>query len=57
MLDLAAEKTPWIFDSVVVTKAGLQSNADGIERFIKAYIEAEVAKYVRLAKEAGIQPE
>lgn len=40
VLDLAAEKTPWIFDSVVVTKAGLQSNADGIERFIKAYIEA-----------------
>jgi tripartite-type tricarboxylate transporter receptor subunit TctC len=24
---------------------------------VKAYIEAEVAKYVRLAKEAGIQPE
>lgn len=24
---------------------------------VKAYIEAEVAKYVRLAKEAGVQPE
>lgn len=40
VLDLAAEKTPWIFDSVVVTKASLQTNADGIERFISAYIEA-----------------
>lgn len=40
VLDLAAENTPWIFDSVVVTKGELQTNADGVERFIKAYIEA-----------------
>lgn len=39
VLDLAAERTPWIFDSVVVTKASIKSNADGIERFLKSYIE------------------
>jgi len=39
VLDLAAENTPWIFDSVVVTRDAVQSNADGIERFLKAYIE------------------
>ncbi len=39
VLDLAGENTPWIFDSVVVTKDALKSNADGIERFLKAYIE------------------
>ena len=39
VLDLAAENTPWIFDAVVVTRDGLKSNADGIERFLKAYME------------------
>ena len=40
ILDLAAEQTPWIFDSIVVTTDGLKSNADGIERFLKAAIES-----------------
>jgi ABC-type nitrate/sulfonate/bicarbonate transport system substrate-binding protein len=49
VLDLAAENTPWIFDSVVVTKASITANADGIERFLKAYIEAA---YMALAEPA-----
>ena len=39
VLDLAAENAPWIFDSVVVTKQAITANADGIQRFLKAYIE------------------
>jgi len=39
VLDLAAENAPWIFDSVVVTRQAIASNADGIQRFLKAYIE------------------
>lgn len=49
VLDLAAENTPWIFDSVVVTRDALKSNADGIERFLKAYIEGA---YMALADAA-----
>ena len=39
VLDLAAEKTPWIFDAVVVTKQSITANADGIQRFLEAYLE------------------
>lgn len=49
VLDLAAENTPWIFDSVVVTNASIKSNSDGIERFLKAYIEAA---YLALSDQA-----
>jgi len=38
LLDLAAEKTPWIFDSVVVTKSYLRDHADTLTHFIKAYL-------------------
>jgi hypothetical protein len=39
LLDLAAAKTPWIFDGVVVTRDYLQKNRETLTRFLKAYIE------------------
>jgi NitT/TauT family transport system substrate-binding protein len=38
LIDLAAEKTPWIFDAVVVTRAYLQQHSDTLTHFIRAYI-------------------
>src|SRR2546430_2339223 len=38
IVDLAADKTPWIFDSVVVTSGYLQQNRATLTRFVKAYI-------------------
>lgn len=38
ILDLAAEKTPWVFDAVVVTKSYLQQHRDVLTRFVRAYI-------------------
>jgi NitT/TauT family transport system substrate-binding protein len=38
ILDLAAQNTPWIFDSVVVTKEYMQKNADTLTRFVRAYL-------------------
>ena len=38
IIDLAAEKTPWIFDAVVVTKSYLQQHPDTLTRFIRAYL-------------------
>jgi NitT/TauT family transport system substrate-binding protein len=40
ILDLAAAKTPWIFDAVVVTRAYAQAQPETLTRFLKAYIEA-----------------
>jgi ABC-type nitrate/sulfonate/bicarbonate transport system substrate-binding protein len=39
VVDLAAQKTPWIFDAVVVTRSYLREHPDRIVRFLKAYIE------------------
>jgi ABC-type nitrate/sulfonate/bicarbonate transport system substrate-binding protein len=39
VMDLAAKKTPWIFDAVVVTRSYLKEHPDNITRFLKAYIE------------------
>ncbi|MDB5650058.1 MAG: hypothetical protein JWL62_1578 [Hyphomicrobiales bacterium] len=39
ILDLAAAKTPWIFDAVVVTRAYAQAQPETLTRFLKAYIE------------------
>ena len=39
VMDLAAKKTPWIFDAVVVTRGYLEQHPDNITRFLKAYIE------------------
>jgi NitT/TauT family transport system substrate-binding protein len=38
ILDLAAEKTPWIFDAVVVTKSYMQQHRDTVTQFVRAYI-------------------
>jgi ABC-type nitrate/sulfonate/bicarbonate transport system substrate-binding protein len=38
LLDLAAAKTPWIFDSVVVTNAYLKGQRDTLTRFVRGYI-------------------
>jgi NitT/TauT family transport system substrate-binding protein len=39
VLDLAAARTPWIFDAVVVTNGELKSQPQRLERFLKAYVE------------------
>jgi NitT/TauT family transport system substrate-binding protein len=39
VMDLAANKTPWIFDAVVVTRSYLKEHPDVLTRFLKAYIE------------------
>jgi NitT/TauT family transport system substrate-binding protein len=38
IVDLAAAKTPWIFDSVVVTRGWLEKNRATLTRFVKAYV-------------------
>jgi NitT/TauT family transport system substrate-binding protein len=38
IVDLAAAKTPWIFDSVVVTRGWLEKNRDTLTRFVRAYV-------------------
>jgi NitT/TauT family transport system substrate-binding protein len=38
LVDLAADKTPWIFDSVVVSSGYLRQNRATLTRFVKAYI-------------------
>ena len=39
ILDLAAAKTPWIFDAVVVTRASAKAQPALISNFLKAYVE------------------
>jgi ABC-type nitrate/sulfonate/bicarbonate transport system substrate-binding protein len=39
VIDLAAKKTPWIFDAVVVRRSYLKDHPDVLTRFLKAYIE------------------
>ena len=38
LVDLAAAKTPWIFDSVVVTNSYLKGQRDTLTRFVRGYI-------------------
>ena len=49
VIDLAAAKTPWIFDSVVVTNSYLRRNSDTLTRFVKAYV---AGAYLALSDEA-----
>jgi NitT/TauT family transport system substrate-binding protein len=49
IIDLAAAKTPWIFDSVVVTSGYLKQNRDTLTRFVKAYV---AGAYLALADES-----
>jgi NitT/TauT family transport system substrate-binding protein len=39
LVDLAAAKTPWIFDAVVVSRSYLKDKPDMLMRFLKAYVE------------------
>jgi NitT/TauT family transport system substrate-binding protein len=39
LLDLAAAKTPWIFDGVVVRREYLNKNRETLTKFMRAYIE------------------
>src|SRR5262245_60116342 len=48
IIDLAAAKTPWIFDSVVVTNSYLKGNRATLTRFVKAYL---AGAYLALADE------
>jgi NitT/TauT family transport system substrate-binding protein len=50
LLDLAAAKTPWIFDGVVVTRSYLQQHRDTLTRFLKAYIEGARLALANAAK-------
>jgi NitT/TauT family transport system substrate-binding protein len=54
ILDLAAAKTPWIFDGVVVTRSTLQQNRDTLTRFVKAYL---AGAYLALADEKKAKDE
>jgi ABC-type nitrate/sulfonate/bicarbonate transport system substrate-binding protein len=54
LLDLAAEKTPWIFDSVVVTKAYMQQHGDTLTRFVRAYL---AGAYLALSDEKKAKDE
>jgi NitT/TauT family transport system substrate-binding protein len=45
VVDLAAQKTPWIFDAVVVTQSYLKQHPDRITRFLKAYIEGALKAF------------
>jgi NitT/TauT family transport system substrate-binding protein len=38
ILDLAAENTPWIFDSVVVTRSYIRQHTDTLTHFVRAYL-------------------
>src|SRR5215467_7670520 len=49
IIDLAAAKTPWIFDSVVVTNSYLKGNRATLTRFVKAYL---AGAYLALSDEA-----
>jgi NitT/TauT family transport system substrate-binding protein len=45
VMDLAAKRTPWIFDAVVVTRSYLKEHPDVLTRFLKAYIEGAVRAF------------
>ena len=40
LVDLAAAKVPWVFDSIVVKRSYLEGQRETLTRFLKAYIEA-----------------
>ncbi len=54
ILDLAAEKTPWIFDSVVVTRSYMQQHGETLTRFIRAYL---AGAYLALSDEKKAKEE
>jgi NitT/TauT family transport system substrate-binding protein len=54
ILDLAAEKTPWIFDSVVVTRSYMRQNGETLTRFVRAYL---AGAYLALSDEKKAKEE
>jgi NitT/TauT family transport system substrate-binding protein len=48
LVDLAAAKTPWIFDSVVVTNSYLKGQRDTLTRFVRGYV---AGAYLALSEE------
>ncbi len=54
LMDLEAAKTPWIFDSVVVTRTYLREHADILTRFVRAYVRAA---YLALSDEKAAKAE
>ena len=54
ILDLAAQKTPWIFDSVVVTRSYMQQNGETLTRFVRAYV---AGAYLALSDEKKAKEE
>src|SRR5215475_11946186 len=54
IVDLAAENTPWVFDSVVVTRSYLHQHADTLTRFVRAYL---AGAYLTLSDEAKAKEE
>jgi ABC-type nitrate/sulfonate/bicarbonate transport system substrate-binding protein len=42
VVDLAAQKTPWIFDAVVVQHSYMQLHPELVRSFLKAYIEGAI---------------
>jgi len=54
ILDLAAQKTPWIFDSVVVTRIYMQQNGETLTRFVRAYL---AGAYLALSDEKKAKEE
>ncbi len=49
LIDLAAAKTPWIFDSVVVSNGYLKQNRDTLTKFVRGYV---AGAYLALSDEA-----
>jgi NitT/TauT family transport system substrate-binding protein len=54
ILDLAAENTPWIFDSVVVTRSYMQQHGETLTRFVRAYL---AGAYLALSDEKKAKEE
>jgi len=54
ILDLAAQKTPWIFDSIVVTRSYMQQNGETLTRFVRAYL---AGAYLALSDEKKAKEE
>jgi NitT/TauT family transport system substrate-binding protein len=54
LLDLAAQNTPWIFDSVVVTRSYMQQHGETLTKFVRAYL---AGAYLALADEKRAKDE
>ena len=52
LVDLVAEKIPWLFSSIVVKRSIIERHRDVLVRFLKATIEGN---YLALAEEDGVR--